>query len=143
MLATAIKSSKSARILLIAIAFCVAIPTVAKPRVWQDAMYTREASSSQNAGMAAVPVGTSVYALNLSATWLYYRFETPDMIYVASQRCYNGAMKVKYKCPLNITLNAKAKIAIDGRKIHVLDDDGKDVELDLALKEARQEPNKP
>ena len=63
-----------------------------------------------------------------------YRFETTDTSYLVR-------MVIKYgnghEKPLNVTIHANAKIAIEGMKIHVLDDDGKDVKLDIVEKTAK------
>jgi hypothetical protein len=63
-----------------------------------------------------------------------YRFETPDIGYLVR-------MIVKYgnghEKPLNITIHGKTQIAIEGMKMHVLDDEGKDVKLDIVEKTAK------
>lgn len=48
--------------------------------------------------------------------------------------------------PLNVTLNGKTKIAMDGTNLHILDDGGKDIKVPVVEKIARTPPlaeNKP
>jgi hypothetical protein len=63
-----------------------------------------------------------------------YHFETPDTIYLVR-------MVVKYgnghEKPLNVTIHGKTQIAVEGMKIYVLDDDGKDVKLDIVERIAK------
>jgi hypothetical protein len=108
----------------------------AKDRHWIDATVAGMGTSTSDAGVAVVPVGTGLYGVKIRQTFMYYRLETPDVTYVLSQHC-EQSLRVKFKCPVDITLHGKTKIAIDGRNIHVLDDAGKDVELQLVQKIAR------
>jgi hypothetical protein len=45
--------------------------------------------------------------------------------------------------PLNITLNGKTELAIDGTNAHILDDAGKDVKVPIVLKVARADQPAP
>lgn len=63
-----------------------------------------------------------------------YRFETTDTSYLVR-------MVVKYgnghEKPLNVTIHGKTQIAVEGMKIHILEDDGKEVKLDIVEKTAK------
>jgi hypothetical protein len=39
--------------------------------------------------------------------------------------------------PLNVTIHGKTQMAVEGMRIHVMDDDGKDVKLDIVEKTAK------
>jgi hypothetical protein len=108
----------------------------AKDRQWVEAIVAGMGTSTNDAGVAVLPVGTGLYGVRIQQTFMYYRLETPDMTYVLSQHC-EQSLRVKYKCPLDVTLHGKTRIALDGRNVHVLDDAGKDVELQLVEKIAR------
>jgi hypothetical protein len=63
-----------------------------------------------------------------------YRFETPDISYVVRMIVKYGNGNEK---PLNVTIHGKTQIVIEGMKMHVLDDEGKDVKLDIVEKTAK------
>jgi len=62
-----------------------------------------------------------------------YHFETTDKTYLARMVVKYGNGREK---PLNVTLHGKTQISVESMKIHILDDDGKDVKLDIVEKVA-------
>jgi hypothetical protein len=95
-------------------------------RNWQEGTVIRSATS--NNGTAAVPIGTAVYALPIRST--LYHINTSDLsIVVNTERA------------LNITLNKKTKVAIEGQKLFIIDDDGKERKLRIVQKEALPAPS--
>lgn len=94
-------------------------------RNWQDGTVIRTATS--NNGAAAIPIGTSVYALPIRST--LYRINTAELSIVCNT-----------ERPLNVTINKKTKIAIEGQKLFIIDDDGKERKLRIMQKEALPPP---
>ena len=69
----------------------------------------------------------------------HYTIETDDMVYVLDY-AYNPAVKApwpgqhsKNRAP-DVTVNAKTKIAIEGKDAYILDDTGREVKLPIAKK---------
>ena len=69
----------------------------------------------------------------------HYTIETDEMVYVLDY-AYNPAVKApwrgqhsKNRAP-DVTVNAKTKIAIEGRDAFILDDTGREVKLPIAKK---------
>jgi len=69
--------------------------------------------------------------LHIPLTVILYRFETADMAYKVRQ------VIRKNGTPPSVTLHGTTKIALEGMKIHVLDDEGKDVKLTVVEKIAK------
>ena len=63
-----------------------------------------------------------------------YRFETSETSDLVRMVVKYGNGREK---PLNVTINGKTQIALEGMKIHVLQDDGQDVKLDIVEKIAK------
>jgi hypothetical protein len=63
-----------------------------------------------------------------------YRFETNDIEYLVRMVVKYGNGREK---ALNVTIHGKTQIAVEGMKIHALDDEGKDVKLDIVEKTAK------
>lgn len=74
-----------------------------------------------------MPLGTGVVAVPLYFT--QYKVETEDLIIILATRK-----------PIDITLNKKTRIALDGRNAYLIDDEGKEKKLRVTLKEARKQP---
>lgn len=108
----------------------------AVPRKWQDAKVTAITSEVSGAAAASVPVGTTVLTGAAPLRTLYYRIETDDLVYILALTPGRSPLAHPRK-PLNITLNGKTKIAIDGGNAHILDDAGKDVKLPIVEKIAK------
>jgi len=70
---------------------------------------------------------------------MQYTIETDDMIYVL-EYAYNPAVKMPWhgqhsrKRAPDVTVNAKTKIAIEGKDAYILDDMGKEVKLPILKK---------
>jgi len=69
--------------------------------------------------------------LHIPLTVILYRFETAEMTYTVRQ------VIKKNGTPLSVTLHGTNKISLDGMKIHVLDDEGRDVKLAVVEKIAK------
>lgn len=115
--------------LLLALSF--ASVCIAGTRQWQDAKVVDIKSRTSDNGAAAIPIGTSVYAVRLRSTVTFYYIETPKTLYILAW--------VNKKHPLNVTLHGQTKISIDanGKNAHILDDGGKDVKLPISEKVAK------
>ena len=87
-------------------------------------------SSTDDRGVAVVPIGGGLYGGHVYVTTVWYRIETEDTTYVLAWS--------RKKHPLNLTLRGQTKIAIDGQNAHILDDSGKDVKVPIAEKIARE-----
>lgn len=98
---------------LVVVVLCC-VPLFAKDRNWQDAIYLGMTSS--NSGAAAMPIGTMMVAVPLSSRT--YWFKSEGITYALATN-YTGHWP-------NLTVNGHTKIAIEGRKAHVLDEDNKD-----------------
>lgn len=72
-----------------------------------------------------MPLGAGIVAVPLFFT--QYKVETDDLIIVLVTRK-----------PINITLNKKTRIALDGQNAYLMDDGGKQKKLRVTLKEARK-----
>jgi hypothetical protein len=95
---------------------------VAKSRNWQDAVVYKMGSA--NGGAVAAPIGTAVIAIPI--TYLHYFVETSDLkIELVTER------------NLNITLNKKTQVALEGNKAYLVDDSGKERRLRVVQKVAK------
>lgn len=89
---------------------------------WQDCSVYRMGST--NDGAVAVPIGTGAMALPI--TYLHYYVETSDLkVELVTER------------NLNITLNKKTRISLEGKKAYLVDDDGKERRLRVVQKVAK------
>jgi hypothetical protein len=119
---------------------------LANNRDWKDAKVARIASSLNDEGVVVGTVGTTVVGGHIQSSSIYYWLETADITYVVAVT-YNP-MRARFVQangghPLNVTLNGKAKIALDGTNAHILDDAGKDVNVPVVLKVARTAAESP
>jgi hypothetical protein len=105
---------------------CLTAVAVAKPRDWKDAKVVN--ITSENGGAAAVPIGTMIVGVPITKT--FYWIQTEDTTYVLGPAITQRQL-------LNVTLNGKTKIAVEGRNAHILDDEGKDRKMNIAEKVAR------
>lgn len=97
---------------------------IAKGRNWQDGVVYNMASS--NAGAAAAPIGNIMVAFPLSR--LHYFVETSDLRIEAF---------IPGGKPLNITLKKHTQVAIEGDKLFLIDDSGKEKKLKIIQKAAK------
>jgi hypothetical protein len=116
--------------LILAVSLAVSLECYAKDRAWQDADVEAMDSNVSNAGTAIMPVGAGIVGVPLRRAVTYYRLATPTIIYIVET--------VNRRKPLNLTLHGKTKIYIDGQKMHILDDGGKDVTVPIVEKMATQ-----
>lgn len=98
----------------------------AKDRNWQDAIYLGENSSTD--ATVAIPIGNMAVAGPLRSENLWFRAN--GLAY-----CLHFPSRLSGRIP-NLTVNGHTKIAIEGRRVHVLDDDGKDWKLTIVAKVA-------
>lgn len=132
------------RIAFISILLCVPLLALANNRPWKDAKVIRIASSINDNGVVLGTVGTTTIGGHIQGESTFYWIETAETTYVLSTT-YDSMRNWRRPKPLNVTLNGKTKIAIDGTDAHILDDAGKDVKLTIAQKIARTpaaDPNK-
>lgn len=99
------------------------ITFAAKPRAWQDASVI--AIETEDRGAAAVPIGGFIVAVPISH--VFYRIEAAELIYVTRCDCDR----------LNVTVHGKNRIAIEGEKIYLIDDAGKEKKLRIVQKIAK------
>lgn len=67
-----------------------------------------------------------------------YRFETEDVTYTVRKVFKrNCSISCGGERPLNVTIHGKTQIDVEGMKIHILEDDGKEVKLDIVEKTAK------
>ncbi len=114
----------------LAVALCVFSPSAdAKDRAWQDAIFL--GIQSTQAGAAAIPIGTAVVAVPLRSN--HYWFQLNGLRY-----CLFFPSRLSGRTP-DLTVNGHTKVAIKGRNMHILDDDGKDWKLNIVEKVAPKE----
>lgn len=99
---------------------------IAKDRHWQDAVFLGMRSSTS--GAAAMPVGAMIVAVPLGGRT--YWFKSEGITYVLATD-YTGHWP-------NLTVNGHAKLAVEGRKAHVLDEDNKDRKFSIIEKIAEK-----
>jgi hypothetical protein len=133
------------RVVLVFI-FLSASVASANNRDWKDAKVARIASSLNDEGVVVGTVGTTAVGGHIQSSTIYYWLETQDITYVVAVT-YNP-MRARFVQangghPLNVTLNGKTKIAVDGANVHILDDAGKDVKVPVVLKVARTPAESP
>jgi hypothetical protein len=128
------------RIAVLVFALLCATTVLAKDRQWQEAKVTKVSSSVEDTGAVAATVGTTAVAGRIQTTAMYYWLETADITYIVAVTYTPLRSRLAQPNgghPLNVTLNGKTKVAVDGANLHVLDDAGKDVKVPIALKIAR------
>jgi hypothetical protein len=119
--------------------FLTASVALASSRQWEDAKVVW--ITSQHYSAATVPIRSMIAGL---PTETFYWIQTSRVAYVV-------VPEVSKRQLLNVVLYGKIKIAVEGDKAHILDDDGKDVELAVAEKivlpqgpvTLRKQPNSP
>jgi hypothetical protein len=104
---------------------------VAKNRNWQDAILADIRSTTDNNGVAAMPIGSMVYGVPIRRVDTYLSVDAADMKYVLYAK--------PHRKPLNLTVHGKTKIAVEGTTAYLLDDGGKELKLPIVQKEAKTE----
>jgi hypothetical protein len=117
------------RILCLLLLIASGLPLSAKDRTWQDAVFL--GTNSSQVGAAAMPIGTMVVAVPLSSQ--HYWFRPNGLVY-----CLYFPSRLSGRVP-NLKVNGQPKISIEGRRVHVLDGDGKDWKLTMVGKVAPKE----
>lgn len=108
----------------IALFLLLSTAAFAANRNWQEGIVYKTASS--NAGAAAAPVGNIMLAVPLRR--LFYYVETTDL---KIEAFFPGGR------PLNVTLDKATKVAIEGDKLFIIDDSGKEKKLKITQKAAK------
>jgi hypothetical protein len=112
---------------LVWLLFLLTTFAAAKDRVWKDAVFL--GITSDAAGAAAMPIGSIVVAVPLSGR--IYWFKSNGITYALATN-YTGHWP-------NLTVNGHAKIAVESRTAHVLDEDNKDRKFSILEKIAPKE----
>ena len=112
------------RILCLLVLIASGLPLSGQDRTWQDSVFL--GINSSQVGAAAMPIGTMVVAVPLSSQ--HYWFRANGLVY-----CLYFPSRLSGREP-NLTVNGQPKISIEGRRVHVLDDDGKDWKLTIGGK---------
>jgi hypothetical protein len=137
------------RLLTSAIALTLCLSVVAlgasKPRDWQDGKVLDSqrsryfAGTIGNASTTGNADGNGSYsgATNGSQTAVYRVFETfviegDKYVYMTQER-----LKWRWSKPANVTVNAPVKYAVEKRKLFVMDEDGKEHEMEIVKKTLR------
>jgi hypothetical protein len=128
------------RCLALVLVLLSASVALANNRQWKEAKVARIASSVEDNGAVVGTVGTTAIGGRIQSTATYYWLETDDITYIVAVTY--TPIRARFAQPngghpLNVTLNAKTKIAIDGTNAHILDDAGKDVKVPIVEKIAR------
>jgi hypothetical protein len=138
---------------VVAALLCVSISTVAvageKVRNWQtgkvldsqrNRYFVGTVGNANTAGTAQANgnYGTYQGSTNSSQTALYKVYETfliegDTYAYVAQER-----LRWKWSKPANLTVNGAVKYAVEKQKLFVIDDDGKEHEMEIVKKILRQ-----
>jgi hypothetical protein len=118
---------KLAKALAVVISLSVASVAAAKRHEWREGMVTKITSEAPGATPAAAE---TVFRYRIQRT--YYWITTGNITYVLVNAWSVGFHAPK--APLNVTLNGKVKIAIEGKNAWILDDSGKRIERPIVAK---------
>jgi hypothetical protein len=110
------------------------VATAAKPLEWQDGVLTEITSDAPG---ATAPGLETVFGYNVKRS--YYWIRAGNITYVLVNSWAVGFHAPK--APLNVTLNGKVKIAIEGRNAYIIDNSGRKLERPIVTKIA--EPASP
>jgi len=105
--------------------FCAIAIAKEKQRAWQTGKLSNFQSTT--GGTVVVPVAGILVAKDIQA-WVY--FVTTDSI--------DYQFGIRANQPLNLTVNANIKFAIEKSNVFVIDDDGKEWQLAVLKKTARE-----
>jgi hypothetical protein len=138
--------------LLLPVILCVCVAAVAeKPRDWQtgtvlDSNRSRYFAGTVGGSSTYGSVNGDSYSGNTSGsetaiyrTYQNFVIEGDQTVYLAQER-----IRFRWSHPADVTVNGKVKYAIDKRKLYLLDDQGKEHEMEIMKKTLRlPEPAKP
>jgi hypothetical protein len=96
--------------------------SLARDRDWKDAVYLGMTTSVN--GAAAIPIGNMIVAAPLGGRTYWFKC---DGVTYALATNYTGRWP-------NLTVNGHAKLAVEGRNAHVLDEDNKDRKFSIIEK---------
>jgi hypothetical protein len=113
----------------------IASVSVAENREWQDAKLIKITSDMAGTAVIVEPIGTGLMGISVSDKRAFYWVETDHMIYVLP--VLPGFCWHCKSSRLNMTVNRKTKIAVDGMKAHILNDAGQDVKFSIVQKIAK------
>ena len=113
----------------------IASVSVAENREWQDAKLIKITSDPAGTAAIVLPMGTGLMGVSVPMTRAFYWVETDHMIYVLP--VLPGFCWHCKSSRLNMTVNRKTKIAVDGMKAHILNDAGQDVKFSIVQKIAK------
>jgi hypothetical protein len=68
---------------------------------------------------------------HIPVTVAVYTFETEEITYKARRVYRKNCVSCGTEGPLDVTLHGTTKVAVEGMKMRVLDDDGKEVKLGI------------
>jgi hypothetical protein len=125
-----------------------------KQRDWQNGKvldsersryFAGTVGNSDTTGTAQVHGNSGTYQGNstTSETAVYrvyeaFLIEGESMAYLAQER-----LRWKWSKPANLTVNGPVKFAVEKRKLFVIDEDGKEHEMEIIKKVLRQSPDQP
>lgn len=135
------------KIISVLVLLSLASISSATPRNWKSATVAEITSSDEEISMPRTTMvkrpgcqgGIGCYesvpaqSIIILTSTILIRFETPDISYIVRQIIRNNGH------PLNVTLNGQAQISVDGKDLHILNDEGKDVKLPIVRKIAKME----
>lgn len=110
-----------ARKIVLILLLCSSV-AFAKYRDWHDAVVT--GMETRRGGAAAAPVGTMIIAVPI--VFVHYMVETDSL-----------RMDLFCRKTLNVTINKKTHVAVDGENAYLLDDSGREKKLRVAWKAAK------
>ncbi len=118
---------KLAIALAVVISLSIASVAAAKQHEWRDGIVTNITSEAPG---ATPPAAETVFRYRMQRA--YYWITTGNITYVLVNAWSVGFHSPK--APLNVTLNGKVKIAIEGKNAWILDDSGKQIERPIVAK---------
>jgi hypothetical protein len=127
-------------LLSLLVALAIAVPCFAKHKEWQDATVvsigSQRVGTYSTANANAYATGNSVNAygsgISVGVYTTYYTLRTSTTVYVLA---FNP-MKNWHR--LDLTIHGKTQVYVDGGRLHVRDDSGKDRSLPIVEKVAVQ-----
>ncbi|HKO05161.1 MAG TPA: hypothetical protein VJW51_10445 [Candidatus Acidoferrales bacterium] len=106
---------------------CSASAAAAKKHDWQEGTLVDITSEAPG---ATAPAAETVAGYKIKRAYYWIKVENITYVLVNSWSVGFHAPKA----PLNVTLNGKIKIAVEGKNVFILDDAGKEIERPLVAK---------
>jgi hypothetical protein len=114
-------------VILVSVFLLSASVATAKKHEWQDGIVVNITSEAPG---ATAPGAETVFGYQIKRA--YYWIKVGKITYVLANSWSVGFHSPK--APLNVTLNGKIKIAVEGRNGFILDDGGKEIERPIVAK---------